>query len=326
MKLILAPMATLTHQPLRLCINQFGGCDEYFTEMIQAGTLITNGPFEKYYLFTAPEPEKIVWQLTGGKTDALEKACDQVCQIGGIGVDINMGCCAPDIVRSGAGIAWMLKPINETQDMLNRVGKIVNSQTTAKRFSVKMRLGEEDFTEDGFFSFVDMVVDQGVKQITLHPRTRKEKYRQEPRHVYVDKLCNYISKKNYDVDIILNGNIFDNASMNKYLKIAPEVKGVMIGRAAIQKPWIFAQLKGIAPESVDLLQVGLDFISYLEEFQPPEFYKTRLQRFFTYYADNVQFAHHLKMNLINNPTPNGCRQQLEQYFNQCPNERILLLK
>ena len=47
MRLILAPMATLTHAALRSTIADFGGCDEYSTEMIQAGTLLTNGPFEK---------------------------------------------------------------------------------------------------------------------------------------------------------------------------------------------------------------------------------------------------------------------------------------
>ena len=62
MKLFLAPMATLTHTALRQIIYSFGGCDEYYTEMIQAGTLLNNGPFEKYYLITDPEPEKLVWQ------------------------------------------------------------------------------------------------------------------------------------------------------------------------------------------------------------------------------------------------------------------------
>ena len=91
MKLVLAPMATLTHAALRSTIARFGGCDEYYTEMIQAGTLLTNGPFEKYYLLTNPEPHKIVWQITGGRIPAMVEAARLLAGMEGIGVDINMG-------------------------------------------------------------------------------------------------------------------------------------------------------------------------------------------------------------------------------------------
>ncbi len=326
MKLVLAPMATLTHQALRYLIHQFGGCDEYFTEMIQAGTLITGGPFERYYLLTNPEPEKIVWQLTGTKTAALVQATETVCKLGGIGVDINMGCCAPDIVRSGAGIAWMIKPIQETKEMLRKVGNTIENFRQHEynpRFSVKIRLGDENFTEEGFFTFVDMVINEGVQQITLHPRTRKEKYKLPPKYQYVEKLCNHVKKNGYPVDIIVNGGISDSASLNKAMSFGHGTAAAMIGRAAIQKPWIFSQLKGIVPAKIDLLQTGLDFISYLEKFQPKEFYKTRLQRFFAYYSDNVKFSHHLRTQLLNNPTPEGCQQELEKYFAQCPHERFI---
>ena len=47
MKLICGPMATISHPAFRILVEKFGGCDEYFTEMINAGTLLTGGPFEK---------------------------------------------------------------------------------------------------------------------------------------------------------------------------------------------------------------------------------------------------------------------------------------
>ena len=58
-------MATLCHPAFRIMIEKFGGCDEYYTEMINAPSLLNNGQFEKYYTDPAPVPEKIVWQLTG---------------------------------------------------------------------------------------------------------------------------------------------------------------------------------------------------------------------------------------------------------------------
>lgn len=328
MKLILAPMATLTHAALRSTIAQFGGCDEYYTEMIQAGTLLTGGPFEKYYLFTDPEPEKIVWQITGGKIPAMVEAAKMLSQMDGIGVDINMGCCAPDIVRAGAGIAWMLKERRETEELVEQVGAVVRG--AGKRFSVKLRLGDEDFTTEGFFSFVDMLAQRGVQQIALHPRTKKEKYRNPPRLEYVKKLVDYIGEKGYSIQVVLNGGVSDGASAKKAQEQGSGISGIMIGRAAAQKPWVFKQIADYRATgqqvssgefTVDLLETARNFIEQLQHFQPQEFYKTRLQRFFAFYSDNVQFAHHLRTRLHNHPTPEGCLQQLEEYFAAAPAER-----
>lgn len=329
MKLILAPMATLTHAALRSTIAQFGGCDEYYTEMIQAGTLLTGGPFEKYYLFTAPEPEKIVWQITGGKIPAMVEAAKMLSQMDGIGVDINMGCCAPDIVRAGAGIAWMLKERQETEELVEQVGAVVRG--AGKRFSVKLRLGDEDFTTEGFFSFVDMLAQRGVQQVALHPRTKKEKYRRPPRLHYVGQLVKYIEEKGYAIQVVLNGGVSDGASAKKAQEQGSGISGIMIGRAAAQKPWVFKQIADYRATgqqvssgafTVDLLETARNFIEQLQHFQPQEFYKTRLQRFFAFYSDNVQFAHHLRTRLLNHPTPEGCLQQLEEYFAAAPHERF----
>ena len=329
MKLVLAPMATLTHAALRSTIAQFGGCDEYFTEMIQAGTLLTNGPFEKYYLLTNPEPDKIVWQITGGRIPAMVEAARLLSSMEGIGVDINMGCCAPDIVRSGAGIAWMLKERRETEELVEQVGAVVRG--AGKRFSVKLRLGDEDFTEESFFSFVDMLAQRGVQQITLHPRTKKEKYRRPPRLHYVGQLVKYIEEKGYAIQVVLNGGVSDGASAKKAQEQGSGISGIMIGRAAAQKPWVFKQIADYRATgqqvssgafTVDLLETARNFIEQLQHFQPQEFYKTRLQRFFAFYSDNVQFAHHLRTRLLNHPTPEGCLQQLEEYFAAAPHERF----
>ena len=178
MKLILAPMATLTHQALRKTVANFGGVDEYYTEMINASSLLHGGSFEKYYILNDVEPEKTVWQLTGDEENPLAEAAAVVKDCGGIGIDINMGCAAPAIYKYGAGISWMLKPISETSSMLSAVKNAIGE----KRLSVKIRLGDEDFTMEKLFAFADMLVGEGVSQIVLHPRTKKEKYTRPPKY------------------------------------------------------------------------------------------------------------------------------------------------
>ena len=61
MKRICAPLATLGHPAFRIMIEKFGGCDEYYTEMINAASLLNNGQFENYYtnpqkIYTAGNP------------------------------------------------------------------------------------------------------------------------------------------------------------------------------------------------------------------------------------------------------------------------------
>ena len=323
-------MATISHPAFRILIEKFGACDEYFTEMINAGTLLTGGQFEKYYIDPSPVPEKVVWQLTGHDAEHMEKAAQVLCSLPGLGLDINMGCSAPDIYRYGAGIAWMLKPREETEEMVKRVGRVVEewNKTAApelkKRFSVKLRLGDDNFTDDGFFSFCDMLVANGVELLTLHPRTKKEKLTRPARYFYCQKLC----QRYPDLPVYLNGNVKDQASLKNALTAAPDVKGVMISRACVQKPWIFRELRsamesGQAVEealSVNMKQLALDYIADIEKYQPPEFWKTRLQRFFTYFCDNFKFAHYAQTQFLNAKDNDDLRVRIEEFFNKCPEE------
>lgn len=336
MKLILAPMATLSHEAFRRAVERFGGCDEYFTEMINAPSLLNMGPFEKYYLLNGPCPEKIVWQLTGNKSTAMAEAVHIVTSCGGIGVDLNMGCCAPQIANSGAGISWMLKPKEETAAMVRGVKNALENEAKDGRnirLSVKLRLGDENYTDEGFFSFCDMLVEEGVQMLTLHARTKKEKYRGKPRWHYVEDLALRYEGK---IPVILNGEIKDRTSYDEAVGIAPHAQGVMIARCAAQKPWIFAELAQSGAEAaststtrsssfIDLLQTGLSFIDDVQECQPEEFWKTRLQRFFTYYCLNFSFAHWAQTQMLNAKDIDDSRRRLKDYFEKCPNDRFISL-
>ena len=327
MKLILAPMATLTHQALRKTVANFGGVDEYYTEMINASSLLHGGQFEKYYILNDVEPEKTVWQLTGDEAKPLSEAADVVKDCGGIGIDINMGCAAPAIYKYGAGISWMLKPISETSSMLKSVKNAIGE----KRLSVKIRLGDEDFTMEKLFTFADMLVGEGVSQIVLHPRTKKEKYTRPPKYNLLNEFCQYVKENHVGVSVIGNGGVRDVASYRKLLSIAPNLDGIMIGRAAVEKPWIFAELKksgksfeGTGEEletEIDLYQVAEGFLEDLCQFQPKEFYPTRAKRFFEYFIDNFFFGHSLKAKIQNTDEKSEQLTLLKEYLERNPQER-----
>ena len=329
MTLVCGPMATLSHQAFRMSVEDFGGCDCYFTEMINAASLLNLGPFEKFYLLSDPVPEKIVWQLTGNSVEPIVKAASIVAQKSGIGVDLNMGCSAPQIYKTGAGISWMLKPLSETANLVSSVKKVLDSYEKEsgkhQRLSVKCRLGAEDFTDKSFFDFTDMLVSEGVESITLHPRTIKEKLRGTPRYSYAQELA----LRYPDLEIFVNGEIKDENSANIAIKKCPNVKGLMIARAAAQKPWIFLQLKknfsneDFSEVSVDRKKVALNFVDYVEKYQPEEFYKTRIQRFFTYYCDNFSFGHYFRTQILNFHSMEETREKINDYFQKVPDDEFL---
>ena len=340
------PMATISHPAFRTLIERFGGCDEYFTEMINAGTLLTGGPFEKYYIDPAPVPSKVVWQLTGHDVDNMKAAAVRLAELPGIGIDINMGCSAPDIYKYGAGISWMIKDRSETQAMVHAVRSVVPCD---KRLSVKLRLGDDNFTDEGFFDFCDMLVGEGVELLTLHPRTKKEKLVRPPRYEYCQKLAERYKSR---VPVYLNGNVKDAASYQIAVTRCPDVAGVMISRAAVQKPWIFMSLNKdsrVKPEndtdpmslsdaplslsdltrqSINMEQLSLEYVDLIEQYQPQEFWKTRLQRFFTYFCQNFKFAHYAQTQFVNAATQGNeaLREVIKEFFEKCPEERVLYIK
>ena len=319
MKFICGPMATLSHAAFRIAVEKCGGADEYFTEMINAPSLVTGGPFEKFYTENIPCPQKIVWQLTGNKAESLAKAASILAGLGGAGIDVNMGCSAPQIYKTGAGIAWMLKGLDETREMIRGVKKAVDSSKSGMRLSVKCRLGPDNFTQDSFFSFTDMLVEEGVQLITLHPRTIKEKERFAPRFEYAQML---ISRYGGKIPVYINGCIKDSGTMQRACQLVPDAGGIMISRAAAQKPWIFDQLRG-GHGRIDAEGLALDFIEDLKIHQPPEFFKTRMQRFFFYYCMNFSFGHYFQKLMLNASSMEESIERVKEYFVQQPDDSVI---
>lgn len=330
-------MATLSHEAFRKTIEDFGFCDEYYTEMINAGSLLNMGPFEKYYLLNESAPQKMVWQITGSNGEKLAEAADFLAQKDGCGIDLNMGCSAPQIYKTGAGISWMLKDLKITREAVRGVKKVLKASEEKNgkhiRLSVKCRLGGEDFTQASFFSFTDMLAEEGVELIALHPRTIKEKYRGEPKYEWLKKLTDRYGSS---VKIVANGNIKDSLVAKKLLDFCPELYGLMIAREAAVKPWIFLQIAtelesleatGNLPSEklhkIDRLQCAQNFIDYLIEFQPEEFYKTRLQRFFSLYCQQFQFSHYFESLMLNFHSIEESRKKLKDYFLKQPEEQFL---
>jgi tRNA-dihydrouridine synthase len=322
-------MAEISHRALRELIAGFGenaaeGPDEYFTEMISAGGLLGGGPFESWYLDGGPYPERLVYQLVGSDPDQIERAAallDRRELEGCLGIDINMGCAAPAIRRSGAGVAWMASA-DAAGALMGRVRRVVR-----RRLSVKLRIGFQDDFEE-LLRFCRRLEAEGVELITLHPRTAGEKFRRNARWDYVERL-----RGELNIPVAGNGDIASPEEMLRRAKKGP----VMVGRAAVRRPWIFAAARALdggtggtteaagaagmgAGEKtaglrrVNLEETGIRFLELLARCQPPEFYLSRARRFFGYFCDNLKWGTYVKNLLNREESLGGIERAWRGYF------------
>jgi tRNA-dihydrouridine synthase len=302
-------MAEISHRAFRELIEGFGGCDGYFSEMISVGAFLAGGPNEKWYIDAAPKPEKVVFQVVGADIGQISSAVTLLDRLECAGIDINMGCSAPLIRKTGAGSAWMAD-IDRAGELISRVRPLLK-----RRLSVKLRIGyNNDF--DYLVRFCRRLEQEGVEFITLHPRLVTEKFKRLARWDYVGKL-----KKELKIPVAGNGDISNAVELVR--RADGSCDAVMVGRAAVRQPWIFVQAREIEgagstkPFSVpNIEETGLRFLELLAKYQPPDFHFSRAMRFFGFFCDNLKWGNYLKTQLNREKTLSGIEQVWQKYFKE----------
>ncbi len=313
--LLLAPMVGLSHRPLRELILGFGGCDRVYTEMTSAAGYLSGAPYDRYFLDTGPEPERTILQFYA--TDAprmIEAARKAAREIPAAGLDLNFGCSAPHIERSGGGVSWMKDPA-AARDLVARVRDAYSPGS----LSAKLRVGyDDDYAR--LRDFCGGLAEAGADWLVLHPRLRSEKLRRTGRWDYVRRL-----KADLGIPVVGNGDVRSPEDREARVRDSGS-DGIMLGREAVRRPWIFALIRGLERDpgyrmTVDRAAVGETFLRLLEEHLPPEFHISRARRFFFYYCDNLSFAHHVRWRIQNAPDLKAIRQALAEYFEEVPGDR-----
>ena len=314
MDFLLAPMAEISHRAFRELIEGFGGCGLYFTEMISSGALLAGGPYEKWYIDSGPKPEKCVFQLVGSDIDQISRAAVLLDRLECAGIDINMGCSAPLIRKTGAGAAW-LASIDRAGDLISRIRPQIK-----RRLSVKLRIGFKDDFEY-LVRFCRRLEAEGTELITLHPRLVTEKFKRLARWEYVGAL-----RQELKIPVAGNGDIASAEELVR--RAAGPCDAVMVGRAAVRQPWIFAEAREIEKNRAlsqsspkmssvpNIEKTGLRFLELLSSYQPPEFHISRAMRFFGFYCDNLKFGNYLKNRLNRENTMSGIKKVWQEYFRE----------
>lgn len=277
--LFCAPLSGLTHCSFRRLSAEFGGCGAYFTEMLAGRQILTEDLHRSPYLRRSPAEKRVIYQLMVQETDQLERIVGRLSEIRPDGLDINLACHAPAIRYVHAG-----------SSLFNNTAGLTHVLKTVRRswsglFTVKIRLGNDTpGYEERFAERLRLFEECGVDALTLHPRFFKDKHSRSARH---DRFAWAVAMTR--LPIIANGDILGADTIRGNPAAFESVKGIMVGRMAVARPWLFAAWDHHV--SVDLRETWLRLHDYIAtDFTATDALK-RIKLFTKYFARNFQFGH-----------------------------------
>jgi nifR3 family TIM-barrel protein len=226
-------MAGHTHVGFRTLVRELGSCGLVCSELISSHALEVAPTARKTKeLFDwSPREHPFAVQLFGGVPEEMAKAARLVVARGAPLVDINMGCWVPKVAKKGCGAALL--------DDLPRATEVVRAVCEAVQVpvSVKVRIGFRVGTPTAL-PFALAAAQAGVSMITVHGRFAQQGFKGVSDHSLTAQVRQALPSA---VKVIANGDIVDLASARAVLD-QTGCDGLMLGRAALLRPWLFAEL------------------------------------------------------------------------------------
>ncbi|MEZ4632617.1 MAG: tRNA-dihydrouridine synthase family protein [Deinococcales bacterium] len=224
---ILAPMAGFSDAPFRKLCRDFGSAWAV-TEMVSAKGLIT-GEIKGIEIGEPyPNEPDLVIQVFGGEPEIVAEGGAIVEELyRPKAIDLNMGCPVKKVTGKSCGSKLMQDP--------QRAAEIVSSlkKTVHVPVSAKMRLG---YDEVNVLEVAKALEEAGADLITIHGRTALQKYQG-----MADWESILATKEQLSIPVVGSGDVKNAQDFKRYSEAG---LGVMVGRAALGRPWVFAELLG----------------------------------------------------------------------------------
>lgn len=230
--MLLAPMEDVTDMPFRRLCKGYGA-DLMYTEFVSADAIIRDVKSSMKKLDIDPAERPVGIQIYGREIEPMVEAAKIVEQSGPDIIDINFGCPVKKVAGKGAG-AGMLRDIPKMIEMTRRVVQAVDHTPV----TVKTRLGWDENSKF-VVDTAERLQDVGIAAITIHGRTRAQMYTGEADWTLIGQVKD---NPRMSIPVIGNGDI-DSPLKAREMFDKYGVDAIMIGRAAIGRPWIFNEVK-----------------------------------------------------------------------------------
>lgn len=229
---LLAPMEDVTDTPFRKLCKGYGA-DLMYTEFVSADAIIRDIKSSMKKLVIDDNERPVGVQIYGREIEPMVEAARIVEESNPDIIDINFGCPVKKIAGKGAG-AGMLRDIPKLVEMTRQIVNAVKHTPV----TVKTRLGWDENSKF-VVDTAERLQDVGISAITIHGRTRAQMYTGQADWTLIGEVKNNPRMR---IPVIGNGDIDSpqkaQEAFDKY-----GVDAIMIGRAAIGRPWIFQEVR-----------------------------------------------------------------------------------
>jgi len=224
----LAPMAGVTDKPFRLLCKRLGA-GLATTEMTTSDPRLWTTRKSLHRMDHSGEPEPVSVQIAGYDPAMLAEAArynaDQGAQI----IDINMGCPAKKVCNVYAGSALL-----QDEPLVARILAAVVAAVDIP-VTLKIRTGWNRDNRNGVH-IAKIAEDSGIAALAVHGRTRADAYEGEAEYATIAAIKHAVS-----IPVWANGDI-DSPQKAKLVLARTHCDGLLIGRAAQGRPWIFREI------------------------------------------------------------------------------------
>ena len=269
--LVLAPLAGHTDRAFRGLVRRLGGCGLVVTEMVSSEGLTRGSQASREIAAVTHEERPVGVQVFGTDPDRLAAAANMVDEFGADLVDVNMGCPVPKVTRLGAGAALM-RDVKRASQLISQMVKSASIPVTAK-----IRSGW-DYDSINARELARALEDAGAAAITVHPRCRSERHRGKAAWQVIRDV-----KEAVKIPVIGNGDV-RSAEDARAMVAETGVDAIMIGRGALENPWVFRQVsdelsgrESSHPTMNDYRQAITFFTQSLKEYLPDKLVVNRVK-------------------------------------------------
>lgn len=263
-RLFLAPMEGLADFVLRDVLTRIGGFDGAVSEFVRvSGSVLPRRTYERL----CPEVQNgcrtaagtpMVIQLLGSEPELMGLNAVQAATLSPHGVDLNFGCPAKTVNKSGGGAMLLADP-----GLLNRIVCAVRSAVPAAvPVSAKMRLGISDTSRA--IDCAQALADGGIASLVVHARTKDDGYRPPAHWEWIARIAEAVA-----VPVVANGEVWTVEDWQRCRAVSG-CDDVMIGRGAVADPFLARRIKGAVdaqPSGDDWRALVPHIIDYWEKMQ-----------------------------------------------------------
>ena len=305
---ILAPMEDVTDVVFRHVVAEAAEPDVYFTEFTNSESYCHPEGIESVrgrLTFTEDE-QPIVAHIWGDKPEYFKQMSIGMAEMGFRGIDLNMGCPAPNVVKHGRG-SGLIKREDIAAELIQA------AKAGGLPVSVKTRLGYSKLDE--WRGWLTHLLEQDIANLSVHLRTKTEMSKVDAHWDLIPEIKQLRDEIAPNTLLTINGDILDRQAgqelVDKY-----GVDGVMIGRGVFKNPFAFeVEKKEHSPkELLDLLRYHLQLFDQYNQDGQRNF--RALRRYFKIYVREFKGANDLRIQLMETNTTDDAHALIDVFENE----------